>query len=342
MNERLYYLDVLRLIAIVSVIVMHSTGAVQRFYSNGTDTVFFLTNIPNACTRFAVPLFVMISGRLMINRGHDYRFLIRKSIHYMAVFFSWSLLYSIVLIELPLAHTYSVKAFIFNSIVDSASGYFHFWFIFLICGLYLIVPIIEILINNLSKELWHYYAVINIVFCFCGKTLLNISLLKDVLGDHLDSFLVGFLNIYTFYFILGYWLRDYSPKRKRLLWIGLIGGVALNAVVGCFSSALAGDRVVSFIDAQAPSTLIVTICIFLLGMDIRVSENKKDTIRILSELSFGAYLCHMLIIELIKRLFPIIRNPLLACTLTIAATLLLGFGVSFLLWKNKLTRRLVK
>ena len=197
-------MDVLRLIAIVSVIVMHSTGAVQRFYSNGTDTVFFLTNIPNACTRFAVPLFVMISGRLMINRGHDYRFLIRKSIHYMAVFFSWSLLYSIVLIELPLAHTYSVKAFIINSLVDSLSGYFHFWFLFLICGLYLVLPVIEILINNLSKELWHYYAVINIVFCFCGKTLLNISLLKDVLGDHLDSFLVGFLNIY--YFLFYSWL----------------------------------------------------------------------------------------------------------------------------------------
>lgn len=342
MNERLYHLDVLRLIAIVSVVVMHSTGAVQRFYSNGTDAVFFLTNIPNSCTRFAVPLFVMISGRLMINRGHDYQFLIRKSIHYMAIFFSWSLLYSIVLIELPLMYTYSVKAFIINTIVDTVSGYFHFWFLFLISGLYLIIPIIEILINNLSKELWRYYAALNIAFCFCGKTLLNTTFLKDVLGDHLDSFLVGFLNIYTFYFMIGYWLREYSPKRKNLLWYGLIGGMALNAVVGCFSSALAGDRVVSFIDAQAPSTLIVTICIFLLGMDIRIPENKRKTIKVLSELSFGVYLCHMLIIELIKRLYPIIGNPLAACLLTVFGTLLLSFGVSFLLWQNKLTRRLVK
>ncbi len=41
MNTRLIFIDRLRLIAIVSVVIMHSSGAVQRYYSNGVDSVFF-------------------------------------------------------------------------------------------------------------------------------------------------------------------------------------------------------------------------------------------------------------------------------------------------------------
>ena len=343
MKERIIQLDLLRLIAIVSVVIMHSTGAVQKFYADGIDSVFIITNIPNSITRFAVPLFVMISGRLMINRGHDYKFLIYKSLHYLGIFFFWSTLYSLVLNELPYFKTYSIKSMLVNTVIDSLSGWFHFWFLFLICGIYLILPVVELIINNISKSVLRYYCILNILFCFFGKTLMEISLFNSVLGEHLNSFLVGFLNIYTFYFMLGYWLKDYSIKNKKIFIVILMGGLAFNAIIGIISSQFSGARMVGFIDAQSPVTLLVCTCLFILVNNSRPCKGRLEKgIIILSELSFGVYLIHMLIIECIKKLYPSISSALWAGILTVIFTILAGYCISWILWQNKLVRKVIK
>ena len=343
MNKRLIYLDRLRLIAIVSVIIMHSTGAVQRYYSNGVDSVFLILNIPNAITRFSVPLFVMISGCLMINRGHDYKYLLGKAAHYMAIYFFWSIVYSLILIEKPFTYANSLKSLLVNTFVDSITGWFHFWFLFMICGLYLLLPIIEIIANNLSGNLKRYYIVLCIVCCFILKPLMSFPALGEILGGHLDSFLVGFLSLYSFYYLLGYWLKNNTYSNKSTLWAGVIAGLTLNAAVGNYSSRFFSDRMVSFIDAQSPVTLLVCVCLFLVIKGMREPEEKRKKLIVsLSELSFGVYLCHMLIIETIKPFFPLIENPFTACLITITLTLLLGFGGSWLLWHNRYTRKLIK
>ena len=344
MKERIIPIDVLRLIAMISVIIMHCTGAIQRYYFKGIDLTFLLTNIPNAITRFAVPLFVMISGRLMINRGHDYKYLIRKIGHYMGVFFFWSLIYSLVLIELPSLKEISIKALIANTLIDTLSGWFHFWFLFLICGIYAILPIIEIIVNNIPAKILRYYVCLNIIIGFFGGIIMSFPSINNLLGDHFNSFLVGFLNIYTFYFMLGYWLKDAKFRNKHFLLGCLILGMILNGVIGNYSSWIAGDRVVYLIDAQSPCTLLVCVCLYLLvNQNIKVIDEKKRKIIIeLSELSFGVYLCHMLIIESIKKGLSYISNPLIACLATISTTVVLSYCLSWILWKNKITRRIVK
>ncbi len=304
---------------------------------------FLILNIPNAITRFAVPLFVMISGCLMINRGHDYKYLIKKSAHYMAIFFIWSVIYSLVLIEKPFTGIHSLKSLLINTFFDSLSGWFHFWFLFLICGLYLVLPIIEIIANNLIGNLKRYYVILCIICCFVLNPLMGIPFLGEVFGDHLKSFLVGFLNQYTFYFLMGYWLKNTVFKNKSLLWTGVCTGLLLNAVIGNYSSWVFGDRVVSFVDAQSLVTLLVCSCLFLACKGIKEPEGKhKEVVILLSELSFGVYLCHMLIIETVKSIYPVISSPFLALLFTISVTLLLGFGGSWILWQNRVTRKVIK
>lgn len=202
-DERIIQLDFLRVIAIVSVVIMHCTGAVQRYYSNGIDAVFLFTNIPNAITRFSVPLFVMISGRLMINRGYDYNYLLRKTAHYMLIFLFWSTLYSLILPDHMSETGNSLKAILVNTIADIFTGWFHFWYLFLICGLYLLIPIIESIVNHLSERNKRFFIAISVVFCFLGNTLMGLPFLKETFGDHLNGFLAGFTGIYVFYYLTG-------------------------------------------------------------------------------------------------------------------------------------------
>ncbi|MDD6466906.1 MAG: acyltransferase family protein [Erysipelotrichaceae bacterium] len=73
-NNRIYYLDVLRVIACLSVIMVHSSA--PYVVKNIGSFNFLIGNIFNSITRIGVPLFVMISGALMLDK--NYQFSIEK------------------------------------------------------------------------------------------------------------------------------------------------------------------------------------------------------------------------------------------------------------------------
>ena len=64
-NKRVYYLDILRVIACLSVIMIHVTA--NYLYTNFGSVNFVISNIINSLSRIGVPLFVMISGSLLLN-----------------------------------------------------------------------------------------------------------------------------------------------------------------------------------------------------------------------------------------------------------------------------------
>ncbi len=59
-NKRVYYLDILRVIACVSVIMIHTSGGYVDANFNGLD--FYVGNIFDSLLRIVVQLFVMVSG----------------------------------------------------------------------------------------------------------------------------------------------------------------------------------------------------------------------------------------------------------------------------------------
>ena len=65
---RKYYIDYLRVLAIIAVITIHVT---MYFYSQKGEIGhpgWWLSNILNSASKFAVPLFVMISGAVLLGR----------------------------------------------------------------------------------------------------------------------------------------------------------------------------------------------------------------------------------------------------------------------------------
>lgn len=59
-NKRVYYLDILRVIACVSVIMIHTSGGYVDENFNGLN--FYVGNIFDSLSRIVGPLFVMVSG----------------------------------------------------------------------------------------------------------------------------------------------------------------------------------------------------------------------------------------------------------------------------------------
>ncbi|MGL6298642.1 MAG: acyltransferase family protein, partial [Methanobacteriaceae archaeon] len=67
--NRIFYFDVLRGLAIVAVVILH-ISELALISTNPTNFSFPFLATLNASFRFAVPLFLMLSGALLLNKDY--------------------------------------------------------------------------------------------------------------------------------------------------------------------------------------------------------------------------------------------------------------------------------
>ena len=69
-SGRIYYLDILRVIACISVIMIHSSA--EYVIKDIGSFNFWIGNILDGLSRIGVPLFVMISGTLLLDKNYKF------------------------------------------------------------------------------------------------------------------------------------------------------------------------------------------------------------------------------------------------------------------------------
>lgn len=134
-DKRIYYLDFIRIIAIIAVIVIHVTA--QNWYNIALNsTTWTIFNIYNSIVRWAVPILVMISGALFLDKQIDLKKIYQKNIARIIIsFIFWSLIYAII----DYSKGYALKS-VFESILI---GHYHMWYLYMIAGLYILVPLLK-------------------------------------------------------------------------------------------------------------------------------------------------------------------------------------------------------
>ena len=97
-KNRLIYMDILRIIACFSVVMLHT--AAQFWYTLPIDQLEWkIANSYDAVFRFGVPIFVMISGALFLNKEKviNIKKLYRHNILRLAcVYIIWSCIYGLI------------------------------------------------------------------------------------------------------------------------------------------------------------------------------------------------------------------------------------------------------
>ena len=141
MTSRKNSYDLLRIISAFAVILIHVNATITA-NANISLLNWTLGSFINTITRFSVPCFVMLSGALLLNnkKNANYSYFYRKSFYKigipLCVFTLLSLLFSIC--------TALIKN---DSLIDVIKPYFlgyynNYWFMFMLIGLYFLVPII--------------------------------------------------------------------------------------------------------------------------------------------------------------------------------------------------------
>lgn len=333
--SRTYYLDALRIVAICAIVVLHVAGSywyqvdIERF-----DWEVF--NLYDCITRWGVPVFVMISGALFLDpaRPQPLKKLWTKNIpRLVALILFWGALYALVF-DLPDAWSpESAGAFIH----DLLFGTPHLWFLFMLLGLYMIVPLLRCITAN--EEATRYFLVfglvVNILIPFVTDTG-SFGIGEDIYAALMIKLPVG----YSFFFVLGYYLAKHDlPAKARwtvyvLGIVGLIGAVVASSWV----SHASGSADAFIIQSTYPFAFAAAAIFILTRRRIQgrtLPQERLKTIYTLSSCTLGVYVIHIFVLRGLMAFGisaldfdPIISVPCLA-----AVTIVISFALAFMLKK---------
>lgn len=196
-KNRLVYLDYARTIAIAGIILAHACG-MQRTEIAEAWKINLLTVVASV-SLVCNPLYVMISGALLLNSKKEEsvgRFYYDR---FVKVFVPFFLMYVIFMIFANVLDFSSVSNVVENikQILSGPLGIVpHFWFIYMILGLYIFAPFLKTMVQNLKdKDITALFIVIlieEILVTFLPLTGINLGIALD-LGSWIGVFLIGYI-----------------------------------------------------------------------------------------------------------------------------------------------------
>ena len=332
MENRVAWVDWMRVIACLMVMTVHST---EPFYLGGegslilTQSDAWWVSLFDCFVRACVPLFVVASSYLQFPLHYNTTdFLHRRAVRVLVPFVVWSVVYALVWGE-PVQN---FRDLLLN--FNYAAG--HLWFVYMLLGLYLLMPLLSPWAERVGKRELQFY----LLLCFL-TTL--IPFVRSLVGGTppviygpsgipnpaqyplwgeaswnaygLFYYLSGFVG----YLLLGLYLRRFSSDWS---W-GRTLAVALPCWLLGFAVCLGGFLWFVFRDAggtfpiEGPTGLAAvwettwindTAGVFLMTVGWilvfrRITASGKFFHRILlpiSKASYGMYLSHMLVLAVVS------------------------------------------
>ena len=201
MEERKGYLDILRALATVGVIVIHISANNWYGYIGSRDWIVF--SIYEGICKVAVPIFFMISGCLFLNSNRIRKIsdLFVHSIRKLVIFLVfWSVIYK--LLRFPGKRNLFI--YLKHSLVEILEGNTetHLWFVYAIIGLYMLVPLLQLLVQYADKKILLYGILICVFFgsfCEFSEQVKGLA----IVANNLQKIRCGISMGYIGYFLLG-------------------------------------------------------------------------------------------------------------------------------------------
>ena len=342
-------MDLIRAFAIVLVIMLHAATepvTIADQMSPEGVTLWWTTNIYDSLARPAVPLFVMLSGALLLQPsklGDSLSVFFKKRVNRIALpFLFWGVAY--------FAWRFFVhgEALTADSIVQGVltGPYVHFWFFYLLVGLYLITPVLRVVVAYLDRKTFRFL----LILWFLGTAVVPILGLLSAYYLNSNVFIVtGWVG----YFLIGaYFLK--VRMRPAVLSVLLVLGYTWTIVGTYLVVGTIGERVNQFFyDASSFSMIGASVALFLLlaavpssALEERFPRGSR-ALRLIGQNTIPIYLFHMMVLEALQRGFfgfqisLATMNPVLEVPLITVVTLLICLGVIYPLKKVPFVKRLI-
>jgi len=341
--------DLIRTVAIILVILLHAATepypTVSIMSPQGVQ-IWWASNVYDSLARLCVPLFIMLTGALLLQPS--------KVDEPLRVFFKkrWNR------IGLPIlfwgAAYFAWRAFVNGETLTANSialgvltgPYIHFWYVYLLIGLYLTTPILRVVVKYSDWKLLRYFLLLWVV----GTALIPLFTLLEPYNLNANVFLLaGWLG----YYFLGGYLLGVKLKRS-ILYLMLIVGIAWTIIGTYIVVGTLGERFSQiFYDSFSFNMIIASVALFLLLSAIpsqRVETRfprGNGALRLISQNTLPIYLFHVMVLETLRKGFLGFKislttmNPIVEIPLITAVTLLICLAVIIPLKKIPYVKRLI-
>lgn len=360
-NQHIVWLDVVRFIAMFTVVCCHCTDPFN-FYPGTAPNIGEIKlwgAIYGSVLRPCVPLFVMITGALLLPvRGDASTFYKKRIPRVFYPFLIWSVLYNlfpwitgllglnpqIILDFFPYAgeevmqQSFSVSLeYILMIPFNFSILAVHMWYIYLLIGLYLYLPVFSAWVEKASERA-------KLMFLLAW----GVTLLLPYYYQFVSNYLWGtcswnsFGMLYAFagfngYLLLGHYLKNLEWSLKKTLAIGipmLAVGYAVTFLGFRHITALpeyTDEMLELFFTYCSLNVVMMTIPVFMLAKKVKVnSERMKKALANLTVCGFGIYMIHYFFTGPSVVLMRAINMPI---GLQIPVAAILAFAVSWgLVW----------
>ena len=326
--RRQYYFDFLRIAACFAVMVIHIDSYDWVAGKISTFDLRVLNFYRSALVRWAVPVFVMISGALFLNKDIPFKKLYSKYIFkiFTALVF-WSFAYAV--------KDYVKTGDIHKAYETLILGHFHLWFLFMIMGLYMIVPFVRKIAE--SDFLTKYFLVLTIVFSSIMPHIADIVFMFSeryafIAGKFTDKFMMYFVFGQTGYFLLGYFLdnKDITQKAERMIYFAGLCGFAFTTTFPDYAQNMKTAGL-NLLWRNGLDTICVSAAVFIFFRKHFNYENRF--IMKLAKYSFGTYLIHFAVITALRQLglFSMAIRPAFLLPVIAVAVFIVSFIISAIL-----------
>ena len=314
MKKRETELDILRLIAMLAVIWVHVGGMQSNVLPVSDSNCQWLIFLKSIMT-WEIPVYIMISGRFFLDPDRQMPFskILKAIARLVFALIVWNVIYFVHYLITDSYGDLNWKGILSQAMV----GPYHFWYLYMIVGLYLITPFLRKIAKD--AQLSKYFIVLFFLFAFLSKYGPVLPFVGGTVETMLGNMGMHFVLGYSGYYILGYYLRKFPlfNKHEKLLYISGIVLLLLGATANTFYSVREGAYTERFTGYTNPNTIVVASAIYTLFTkrirNVKFSKTATLLISKLSEYSFGIYLIHALILDLaaMAGVTPTMVHPLI-------------------------------
>lgn len=354
-SKRAISYDVIRIIALLMIVMVHVSAYMVIFFPDTAKLEWTVGNLFNGLARAGVPMFLLLSGALLLREDKPFntKKFYRKSLLTMALLtVGWLLTYGVFYaVILPACEG---KPILFSSFIDfilrfKGSEYPHLWYMLMVVGMYLGIPILRLFVKRENKKYIVGIIIAAVIVQFAATTLNLLTLNSDIsvtgfLGKlHLEP-LTGFLGL----LLIGWYLNEYTLKKRTriLLYIAGIASLIGSTVAVHFAiNSVPSIRDFVYSELSLPA-LIYGVALFVFIQTLLKNKTAKRSLpATLADSTFGIYLFHVIPLEVFVRfILPYEKvthiGPLAYILILFAFTLLVSFAVVVAIGAIKGVRRI--
>ena len=293
------WIDNLKLISTTAIIILHvaADGVVAEFNKNGNHT-WWIAHFYDSLCRFGTPAFIMITGCLLLRQSIGMRdFLKRRLNRILLPFVFWFSVY--------LAFHFALK--VRDEGLESQAAHFfpwffeqllqgsevHLWYVYMIIGVYMFIPIIKPWAQTASKAGLIYFLVI---------WLFTLLINQQRVVEWKTPFDLSYFSGYIGYVVLGYFIAEKITITQRMRYLAVpvfLTGFLITLYGTYFLTASDGTFSDIFYNRLSINVLLMAVSafIFIKGMGEQKTENTFATVRTtVGKYGFGIYLNHVIIL----------------------------------------------